>query len=99
MCNVVFLSILEPKNVDSALDDSYWIMAIQDELSQFNRNRVWNLVPRPKGTTVIGTKWVYRNKLDEDSNVVRNKVLLVAQGYSHEKRIDNDEMFSPVARL
>ena len=65
MCNVAFISILEPRNVESALDDSYWIMPMQDELSQFNRNRVWDLVPKPKDPAIIGTKWVYRNKLDE----------------------------------
>ena len=99
MCHVAFLSILEPRNVESALDDSYWILAMQDELSQFSRNRVWDLVPKPKDSTVIGTKWVYRNKLDEDGNVVRNKARLVAQGYSQEEGIDYDETYAPVARL
>ena len=99
MCNVAFISILEPRNVESALDDSYWIMAMQDELSQFSRNHVWDLVPKPKDSTVIGTKWVYRNKLDEDGNVVRNKARLVAQGYSQEEGIDYDETYAPVARL
>ena len=99
MCNVAFISILEPRNVESSLDDSYYIMAMQDELSQFSRNHVWDLVPKPKDFAVIGTKWVYRNKLDEDGNVVRNKAILVAQGYSQEEGIDYDEKYAHVARL
>ena len=99
MVHTAFLSILEPRNVESALDDSYWILAMQDELSQFSRNHVWDLVPKPKDSTVIGTKWVFRNKLDEDGNVVRNKARLVAQGYSQEEGIDFDETYAPVARL
>ena len=99
MVNYAFISILEPKDVVSALEDSYWIMAMQDELSQFNRNHVWDLVPKPKDHSIIGTKWIFRNKLDEDGNVVRNKARLVAQGYSQEEGIDYDETFAPVARL
>ncbi|KAK0591752.1 hypothetical protein LWI29_007400 [Acer saccharum] len=55
---------------------------MQEELNQFERNKVWTLVPRPKTTNVIGTKWIFRNKSDEDGNIVRNKARLVAQGYS-----------------
>ena len=60
---------------------------------------VWHLVPRPKHQTVIGTKWVFGNKLDENGIVVRNKTRLVAQGYSQEEGIDFDEIFALVARL
>ena len=56
-------------------------MAMQEELNQFKRNDVWTLVPLPKDKSIIGTKWVFRNKLDEDGKVVRNKARLVAQGY------------------
>ncbi|KAK0594086.1 hypothetical protein LWI29_016031, partial [Acer saccharum] len=71
----------------------------EEELSQFERNEVWTLVPRPKTTNVIGTKWIFRNKSDEDGNIVRNKVRLVAQGYSQIEGIDFEETFAPVARL
>ena len=54
-----FLSLIEPKNVYEALTDSDWIMAMQDELHQFERNQVWHLVPKPKDRTIIGTKWVF----------------------------------------
>ncbi|KAL5569300.1 hypothetical protein UlMin_025875 [Ulmus minor] len=75
------------------------ILAMQEELNQFERNDVWELVPRPKDQTVIGTKWVFRNKVDESGVVTRNKARLVAQGYNQEEGIDYEETFAPVARL
>ena len=57
--------------------DSDWITAMQEELHQFERNKVWRLVPRPAERTIIGTKWVFRNKLDESGTVTRNKARLV----------------------
>ena len=72
---------------------------MQEELSEFKRNQVWRLVPRPSNKTVIGTKWVFRNKLDEHGTVTRNKARLVTMGYRQEEGIDYDETFAPVARL
>ena len=94
-----FVSQLEPKNAKEACVDDAWIMAMQEELQQFERSKVWELVPRPKNQQVIGTKWVFKNKKDEESIVVRNKARLVAQGYRQEEGIDFDESFAPVARL
>jgi hypothetical protein len=62
------------------LTDEFWINVIQDELGQFKRNEVWDLVPRPEGTNVICTRWLYKNKSNEQGVVTRNKVGLVAQG-------------------
>ena len=90
---------IEPKKVDEALNDEFWVLAMQEELNQFERNEVWTLVPRPKTTNVIGTKWIYRNKSDEDGNIVWNKTRLVAQWYSQIEGIDFVETFAPVARL
>ena len=55
---------------------------MQEKLNQFERNNVWTLVSRPKNYSIIGTKWVFRNKLDEYGNVIRNKTKLVAKGYN-----------------
>ena len=79
---VALISEIEPKLVDEALRDPDWIIAMQDELGQFERSQVWDLVPRPKKTTIIGTKWVFKNKLNQKGEVVRNKARLVAKGYS-----------------
>ncbi|GJY63768.1 retrovirus-related pol polyprotein from transposon TNT 1-94 [Tanacetum coccineum] len=90
---------LEPKNVNEALGDESWIVAMQEELNQFVANDVWELVPQPRNMTIIGTKWVFRNKLDENGIVSRNKARLVAQGYNQQEGIDYDETYAPVARL
>jgi len=55
---------------------------MQEELNQFKRSKVWDLVPRPNDINVIGTKWIYKNKSDENDIVTRNKARLVAQGYT-----------------
>ncbi|GJW09314.1 retrovirus-related pol polyprotein from transposon TNT 1-94 [Tanacetum coccineum] len=75
------------------------IVAMQEELNQFIANDVWELVPQPRNMTIIGTKWVFRNKLDENGIVSRNKARLVAQGYNQQEGIDYDETYAPVARL
>ncbi|GJV52835.1 retrovirus-related pol polyprotein from transposon TNT 1-94 [Tanacetum coccineum] len=94
-----FISTIEPKNINEALKDENWVMAMQEELNQFITNDVWELVPNPMDMTIIRTKWVYRNKLDENGVVTRNKARLVAQGYNQQEGIDYDETYAPVARL
>ncbi|GJZ61519.1 retrovirus-related pol polyprotein from transposon TNT 1-94 [Tanacetum coccineum] len=82
-----FISTIEPKNVNEALKDKSWIMAMQEKLNQFIVNDVWELVPYPKSTTIIGTKWVYRNKLDENGIISRNKARLKSFLIKHEDNI------------
>nr|GEY72836.1 hypothetical protein [Tanacetum cinerariifolium] len=93
------LSSIEPANVAEALKDADWVSAMQDELDQFVRLKVWRLVPRPESKTIIKSKWIFKNKKDESSLVIRNKARLVAVGYSQQEGIDYDEMFAPVARI
>ena len=90
-----YISQLEPKNFKDAENEESWTLAMQEELGQFERNKVWTLVPRPTNHPVIDTKWVIRNKMDELGNVVRNKARLVAQGYNQDEGIDFDETFAP----
>nr|GEU68599.1 retrovirus-related Pol polyprotein from transposon TNT 1-94 [Tanacetum cinerariifolium] len=96
---VDFLSKEEPKKVSEALKHPGWVDAMQDELNLFARNKVWTLVPAPYGKTIIGSRWVYRNKRDETRIVIKNKARLVAQGYNQQEGIDYDETFSLVTRL
>jgi len=93
-----FVSSLEPLKVEEALDDPDWVMAMQEELNNFTRNEVWSLVERPK-QNVIGTKWVFRNKQDENGVVTRNKPRLVAQGFTQIEGLDFGETYALVARL
>ena len=90
---------MKPKNFKETEHEKSWILAMQEKLGQFERNKVWTLVPRPTNYPIIGTKWVYRNKMDELGNVVRNKARLVAQGYNQEEGIDFDETFTLVDRI
>ncbi|KAI3746288.1 hypothetical protein L6452_08715 [Arctium lappa] len=94
-----FLSKFEPTRVSEALADPEWVISMQEELNQFDALKVWRLVPKPQGKTIIGTKWVFKIKKDEDGTVIRNKALLVAKGYRQEEGIDYDETYAPVARL
>nr|GEV19897.1 retrovirus-related Pol polyprotein from transposon TNT 1-94 [Tanacetum cinerariifolium] len=93
------LSFIEPTNVAKALRDADWVSAMQEELDQFARLKVWRLVPRPKGKTIIKTKWIFKNKKDESRLVIRNKARLVAVCYSQQEGIDYVETFAPVARI
>ncbi|GJV23051.1 retrovirus-related pol polyprotein from transposon TNT 1-94 [Tanacetum coccineum] len=87
------------QTIKEAMADSAWIEAMQDELHQFDRLNVWELVDKPFGKMVIKLKWLWKNKKDEDQTVIRNKARLVAKGYAQEKGIDFEESFTQVARL
>ncbi|GJX79214.1 retrovirus-related pol polyprotein from transposon TNT 1-94 [Tanacetum coccineum] len=93
------VSIVEPKNIKEAMADSAWIEAMQEELHQFDRLKVWELVDKPFGKMIIKLKWLWKNKKDEDQTVIRNKARLVAKGYAQEEGVDFEESFAPVARL
>ena len=92
-----FVSCVEPKNVEEALQDLDWINAMHEELNNFTRNEVWTLEERPQDARVIGTKWVFRNKQDDQGIVVRAR--LVAKGFSQVEGLDFGETFASVARL
>jgi hypothetical protein len=94
----MFVSTLEPLKVEEALKDPDWVIAMQEELNNFTRNEVWSLVERSK-KNMIGTKWVFRNKQDEQGVVTRNKARLVAQGFTQIEGFDFGETYAPVARL
>jgi len=72
---------------------------MNEALDQIEKNKTWDLVPRPNNNNVIGTKWVYRNKLNEDEQIVRNKARLVCKGYAQVEVVDFEETFSHVSRV
>jgi hypothetical protein len=94
-----FVSCLEPKNVEEALQDPNWVNAMHEELNNFTHNQVWILEEHPKGARVIRTKWVFHNKQDDQGIVVRNKARLVAKGFSQVEGLDFGVTFAPIARL
>jgi hypothetical protein len=84
--------------VEQALGDPDWIIAMEEELNNFKRNEVRELVPRPKQNVIV-TKWVFRNKQDEFGVVTKNMARLVGKGYSQVEGLDFGDTYAPVARL
>ncbi|KAJ9544914.1 hypothetical protein OSB04_024621 [Centaurea solstitialis] len=99
-----FLSEFEPSDVSQALTDPDWVLAMQEELAEFERNKIAvtlriSCIKPPWGKSIIGLKWIFRNKKDENDLIIRNKARLVAKGYRQQEGIDYDETFAPVARI
>nr|GEZ77421.1 hypothetical protein [Tanacetum cinerariifolium] len=94
-----FLTSVEPKTYKEALTQSCWIKSMQEELNEFERLEVWELVPLPDQVMVITLKWIYKVKLDELGGILKNKARLVARGYRQEEGIDFKESFALDARL
>ena len=88
----------EPKSVEDALSDPNWLQAMESEISSMHENQTWELVPRPVGKNIVGSRWVFKIKRNADGSISRHKARLVAQGFTQEQGIDYDEVFSPVAR-
>jgi hypothetical protein len=97
--NFSLLSKIERKIFSQDSEFKHWVNVMKEELNQIEKNETWELVPRPKDNNVIGTKWVFRNKLDDDGQVVRNKTRLVYKGYAQVEGIDFEETFAPTTRL
>ncbi|GJZ23295.1 retrovirus-related pol polyprotein from transposon TNT 1-94, partial [Tanacetum coccineum] len=93
------LSKVEPKNFKSAITEDCWFQAMQDEIYEFDPLQVWELVPRLDCVMIIALKCIYKVKLDEYDDVMKNKDRLVAKGYRQEEGIDFEESFAPVARI
>ena len=72
---------------------------MNEELEQIEKNNTWELIPRPHDNNIIGTKSIFKNKLNENGEVIRNKGRLVCKGYAQQEGIDFEETFAPVARL
>eukprot|EP00253_Pinus_taeda_P020280 PITA_20280 len=75
------------------------VQAMDEELEQIEKNDTWELVPRCHDKNIIGMKWIIKNKLNENGEVISNKARLVCKGYAQQEGIDFEETFSLVARL
>nr|GEW90699.1 retrovirus-related Pol polyprotein from transposon TNT 1-94 [Tanacetum cinerariifolium] len=90
---------LKPKNFKSAITENCWFQAMQDEIYEFDRLQVWELVPQPDYVMIIALKWIYKVKLDVYGDVLKNKERLVAKGYRQDEGINFEESFALVARI
>ncbi|GJR25409.1 retrovirus-related pol polyprotein from transposon TNT 1-94 [Tanacetum coccineum] len=92
-------STIEPKTYKQEMLEPSWIDAMQEEIQEFKRLQVWELVPCPDLVMLIKLKWIFKVKKDECGGVLKNKARLVAKGYRQEEGIDFKESFAPVARI
>nr|GFA35419.1 retrovirus-related Pol polyprotein from transposon TNT 1-94 [Tanacetum cinerariifolium] len=88
------VSQTEPKKIKEAMADSAWIESMQEELHQFDRLDVWELVDIPLCKNVINMKWLWKNKCDEENTAIQNKSRLVAKGYAQKEGVDFKESFA-----
>ncbi|GJT12123.1 retrovirus-related pol polyprotein from transposon TNT 1-94 [Tanacetum coccineum] len=93
------LSKVKPKNFKSVITKDRWFQAMQDEIHEFDQLQVWELVPQPDCVMIISLKWIYKVKLDEYGDVLKNKARLVTKGYRQKEGIDFEESFAPVERI
>ena len=92
----------DPVTVKEALsssDGDRWNTAMEKEIESLKTNDVWDLVDLPEHRTPVGSKWVFKRKMNANGTVDRYKARLVAQGYSQKYGIDYDETFCPVVRF
>lgn len=71
----------EPSILEEALSDKMWVEAMNNEHSALINNKMWHLVPPPRGKNIIGCKWVYKVKRKANGSNDRYKACLVAKGY------------------
>lgn len=94
-------NISEPETFEEALsgpDKIKWEQAMDEEIRSLEENHTWEIVDLPKGSKVVGCKWVYKIKTDENGIISRYKARLVARGYTQKYGIDYKEVFAPVVR-
>lgn len=63
------------------------------------KKNTWNLVDTPNDKDIIGLKWVYKTKYNEDGSIQKHKTKLVAKSYNQQARVDFNETFAPIARI
>lgn len=94
--SIVNLPIEVPSTVFAALNNPVWKFAMQEEYNALKRNHTWTLIPPNPFMNIVGSKWIFRIKHNQDGSIQRYKARLVAQGFHQTPYIDFHETFSPV---
>jgi hypothetical protein len=97
--HISFISMVEPKNFNESSEYVNWLKSLNEELDHIEKNNTWELVPRPVEKNIIGSKWVLKNKMNEQGQIVKNKAKLVCKRCAQVEGHNFDETFAPVARL
>ena len=90
--------VTKPSSFEEAVQEPTWVDAMVDEYNSIVRNSAWEIVPRPMGKSVVGSRWIYKVKQVVDGSIEKYKARFVARGFSHIEGIDYEENFAPVAR-
>ena len=100
-CNHAIMALFagEPQNFQEAAQEEKWINAMNEEIKMIEKNNTWELVEKPQDKEVIGLKWVYKTKFNEDGSIQKHKARLVVKGYSQQPGIDFNETYAPVVRM
>ena len=88
----------EPSSFEEAMEDPTWVDAMVEEYDSIVKNSAWEIVPRPEGKSVVGSRWIYKVKQAADRSVEKYKAKFFSQGFSQIEGIDYEENFAPVAR-
>ena len=90
--------VTEPSSFEEAVEDPAWVDSMVEEYDSIVRNSAWEIIPRPEGKSVVGSRWIYKVKQAADESVEKYKARFVARGFSQIEGIDYEETFAPVAR-
>ena len=89
---------MEPSSFEEAVEDPAWVDAMVEEYDSIVRNSAWEIVPRPEGKSVVGSRWIYKLKQAVDGSVEKYKARFVTRGFSQTEGINYEETFAPVRR-
>lgn len=88
-----------PRNIQEALDDPNWKVAVLEEMNALRKNNTWEIVDLPRDKKIVGCKWVFSVKYKADGSIERYKARLVAKGFTQTYGIDYQETFAFVAKI
>ena len=90
--------LTEPSSFEEAMEDPTWVDAMVEEYDSIVRNSAWEIIPRPEGKSVVGSRWIYKVKQVADGSVEKYRAIFVARGFSQIEGINYEETFAPIAR-